>query len=55
MLFRVITFSNMEQKKSRQDASIAGDVISDLRTTNNTLSVWEVYDEKTMTSCWTWR
>ncbi len=46
MLFRVITFSKWNKKISRQDAGIAGDAISDLRTTNNTLSVWKVFDEK---------
>lgn len=46
MFFRVITFSKWNKKISRQDAGIAGDAISDLRTTNNTLSVWKVFDEK---------
>jgi len=46
MLFRVITPSKWNKKILRQDASIAGDAISDLRTSNNTLSVWSVADEK---------
>lgn len=46
MLFRVITLSKWNKKISRQDAGIAGDAISDLRTTNNTLSVWKVSDKK---------
>ncbi|MDE6244752.1 MAG: hypothetical protein K2M50_03750, partial [Treponemataceae bacterium] len=46
MLFRVITLNKWNKKISRQDAGIAGDAISDLRTTNNTLSVWKVSDEK---------